>query len=143
MIQFIFLYISGLQALKYQSAWGLSGKAADMISGNLIFGGTNLTDLVEFAKTGGSSLYPFEWTISDPAKADPKTGLCPSEIPHFVNDTKCVTLDPEYATKWAKVWATIEPYTKNGTILGIFLSDERMWNGATLGWVCPSKQLNL
>lgn len=78
------------------------------------------------------SLYPFEWTIPDPKRADPKTGLCKSPIPRFANGTYCKTLDPNYQANWKKTFTMIKPFIENGTIIGIFLSDEQMWAGATL-----------
>ena len=77
-------------------------------------------------------MYPFGWTIPDPKYADPKTGFCQSPIPRFGNSTRCKTLDPDYKKKWAATFATIEPFINNGTIIGVFLSDEQMWAGATL-----------
>jgi len=128
----IFLIFGSVTGLQYQAAWSLGYPESKNISANLLFSTGNLEMMVEHAKNGGVSLYPFGWTVSDPEKADPKTGLCKSPIPRFANSTRCKTLDPNYEANWKKTFALIEPYIKNGTIIGIFLSDEQMWAGATL-----------
>ena len=50
--------------LNYQAAWGCNYPDTRNISANLQFSSSNLTQINEFFKDGGVSLYPFTtWTM--------------------------------------------------------------------------------
>ena len=119
--------------LNYQAAWGCNYPDTRKISANLQFSTSNLTQINQFYIDGGVTLYPFtSWTISDPDKADPATGLCHSPIPRFANNTRCKTLNKNYNAEWKQTFNIIKPFIANGTIVGIFLGDEQMWAGVTM-----------
>ena len=119
--------------LNYQAAWGCNYPSTQNISANLQFSTSNLTLINDFYKQGGVSLYPFTgWTIPDPDKADPKTGLCHSPIPRFSNNTRCKAKNPSWSTEWSMTYKKIKPLIADGAIAGIFLGDEQMWAGVQL-----------
>jgi hypothetical protein len=58
--------------------------------------------------------------------------VSPSTIKRFGNTTRCKTLRADYETAWATAWEELRPLKANGTMLGVFLGDENMWDGASL-----------
>lgn len=47
--------------------------------------------------------------------------------------TECVTLRTDYRQAWTELWTgTLKAYADKREIVGIFLGDERIWNGASL-----------
>lgn len=44
----------------------------------------------------------------------------------------CVTLRQDYKAAWGDLWATLKPYADRNELIGVFLGDERIWNGASL-----------
>jgi len=55
-----------------------------------------------------------------------------SPIPRFHNTTDCVTMRHDIDEYWRNVSTEIEPWRKNGSIVGIFLGDERLYHGVSL-----------
>ena len=69
------------------------------------------------------SLYYFKWTEPDTARMNNVTaGTCASTIKRFANSTHCLTLRRDYQQAWAAAWAHLQPFVKNGTYIGVFLS---------------------
>eukprot|EP00038_Savillea_parva_P014376 m.215514 g.215514 ORF g.215514 m.215514 type:complete len:344 (-) comp27917_c0_seq1:112-1143(-) len=118
-----------VQGWNAASVWGVATNASYFPSiANVLFEISLEDAVVAHATNGATGLYTLDWTVP----RDPARPVCPSPIPRFHNTTHCVTMRPDIDTYWADTYTTLEPFRANGTLSGIFLGDERMWDGASL-----------
>ena len=121
--------------LRYSAGWGETLNVPGINSSwiNLQFQ-TSVPIAVEaFRNYSVPSLYSFTWTEPDASKITNATAMtCPSAIKRFGNTTRCKTLRKDYRQAWTTAWQELEPLKKNGTMIGVFLGDENIWDGASI-----------
>lgn len=125
--------ITAASAVQYVGKWEV--QTADQGAGwaSITWLNSNLTDIETNYRTAGmKALYPIQWTV-------PQKTLCYAPVPHqqtYPNGTfPCVTIDPDYKSKWQSQWQEIKPLVDSGAIIGVFLGDERMYFGIELSEV--------
>ena len=111
--------------------WGVEPNATyHPLLSNLMF----QTDLravdTAFRASGVQGLYQLSWT--EPRPEMERLGYCPSPIPRFHNTTACVTLRKDFDEYWQETLEKLQPWRRNGTVVGIFLGDEQCYHGASM-----------
>lgn len=120
-----------VHGLEYASGWLLRPSVGANASWtNFLFQAPH-DESLKAAQMGIPTLYSLDWLVQDTARADPKTGLCPTKIPRF-KDRTCPTIRPDWRSHWDKTLVWLQPFIANRTYFGVFLGDERMWAGLEL-----------
>ena len=125
--------------LQYSAMWGLrpgtpdtEGDSPGGTFASLTFDVGNVTLLERnFRKYGTRALFPLRWTAAQ------KTP-CHAPVHHQCThppscEFPCVTIDPHYAAAWKAQFAEMQPAIKAGALLGVFLGDEHVYFGMSLG----------
>ena len=125
--------IRHIHTLEFSSGWGLNVGQEGINETWINFQYQTSEEIaIKGAEVGIPSLYYFSWTEPDTSKMDPVTKTCESSIKRFANTTHCLTIRHDYKEAWATAFASIQPFIKNKTYIGIFLGDENMWDGASI-----------
>ena len=130
------------EGLLYQGAWGFRPAefSARWPGFSITFETGNLTTIAnDFEQHRVQALYPLSWTTCKFGKGNasgcamthgPPPGGCVSPVTRF-GQTPCATIRPDYKSYWAATYLTLKPLIASGAVIGVFLGDERMWDGIT------------
>jgi hypothetical protein len=68
---------------------------------------------------------------ADPACCNSGCKPCPSPLIRY-GPTPCRSAKPDWRAYWARTFVKLKPYIANGSVVGINLNDEQMWDGVTV-----------
>ena len=125
--------------LQYSAMWGLhpgtpdtEGDSPGHTFASLTFDIGNVTQIQQnFERYQTRALFPLAWTAAQPKP-------CHAPVHHQCThppscNFPCVTIDPNYKASWKEQFAEMQPAIKSGALLGVFLGDEHVYFGMSLG----------